>query len=390
MPYQDRWVIVREIGGGGQGKVFQAYDKFKFDLEGEIIPAFKDAIVSFSGAQTPDMKVRDFKQLYKGITKLIEMKDEKNHGALKILHEPNDARDSNLAYERIKKEIVAMSKVSHSNLIEILDSDKEGKWLVSKYYPLGNLAEFLKNQNPFTGNIVNALRAFRPLVTAVAELHKNGIVHRDIKPENIFLDFEGNLILGDFGLVYFIDDRQTRISATFENVGSRDWMPGWAYGCKIEDLKPSFDVFSLGKILWRMISDIPILRLWYFDEHPYDLSKRFPDARSISYLNAFFRQCIVEREDKCLPTAMELLDRVDEFLWYIDINTDGPGQDIVRRCKVCGRGNYYTVANQDLTAIGNFGLEPRGTGSFKIFSCGHCGHVQLFYLTDGKLPQAWQ
>jgi hypothetical protein len=71
MPYQDRWVIVREIGGGGQGKVFQAYDKFKFDLEGEIIPAFKDAIVSFSGAQTPDMKVRDFKQLDKGITKII-------------------------------------------------------------------------------------------------------------------------------------------------------------------------------------------------------------------------------------------------------------------------------------------------------------------------------
>ena len=42
---------------------------------------------------------------------------------------------------------------------------------------------------------------------------------------------------------------EDRITETFENVGSRDWMPGWAMGM-LADVKPNFDVFSLGKLLW--------------------------------------------------------------------------------------------------------------------------------------------
>ena len=150
------------------------------------------------------------------------MDDPSYHGALKVLHQPEDARNAATAQERIQREIEAMATIVHPNLLTILEADPDAEWFVSQFHPHGTLAE---NQHRFAGKFVEALRAFRPLVEGVAELHKQGIVHRDIKPQNVFLDAAGRLILGDFGLVFFTDERHTRISGTIENVGSRDWMP---------------------------------------------------------------------------------------------------------------------------------------------------------------------
>ena len=87
-------------------------------------------------------------------------------------------------------------------------------------------------------------------------MHGKGLVHRDIKPENIFVDESEQLVLGDFGLVFFMDRDRTRLSDAYENVGSTDWMPGWATRMRIEEIKPSFDVFSLGKTIWSMVLGI--------------------------------------------------------------------------------------------------------------------------------------
>src|SRR3972149_4165240 len=150
-----------------------------------------------------------------------------NQGALKILHQPKDARDFERAKERIEREIEAMTNLSHPNLLKILDADDDSKWFVSQYHFRGTLAN---NLNLFQGNISSALKAFRPLVEGVSLIHEKGYIHRDIKPQNIFLVSSDNLILGDFGIVFFQDPQHTRISDTYENVGSRDWMPGWATG----------------------------------------------------------------------------------------------------------------------------------------------------------------
>ena len=63
-------------------------------------------------------------------------------------------------------------------------------------------------------------------------------------------------MLGDCGLAIKMEN-QDRITMTFENVGTRDYQPPWSYTMPLQDVKPSFDVFSLGKLLWAMVSGKP-------------------------------------------------------------------------------------------------------------------------------------
>ena len=365
MGFEKRWEILEEIGAGGQGKVFRVIDLSEFNLD-RIRANIMRAINRFTGVIGPDKSITDFESFRKGVVDLIRMEDPIYHGALKVLHEPKDARDSERAEARLKIEIKAMSEIKHPNLLAILDYDPDAKWFVSEFHPKRTLVE---NKNIYTGKFISALKAFRPLVEGVSELHKNGYVHRDIKPQNVFISSNNNLILGGFGLVFFIDDQHTRISKTWENVGSHDWMPPWAMRMRIEDIKPTFDVFSLGKLLWAMVSDTPILQLWYFDKPHFNLEKKFPSTPSIRLANQLFKKCIVENEEDCLKNAMALLREVDNVLSIIDMNADVIGDRVTRTCKVCGIGRYRLVVNQDVTQTRNFGLSPRGESSFKIFIC---------------------
>ena len=240
------------------------------------------------------------------------------------------------------------------------------------------------------GNLLRALETIRPIVEGVATLHTRGYVHRDIKPENIFLDSNHKLVLGDFGLVYFEDEKHARISATYENVGTRDWMPPWAMGMRIDQVKPTFDVFALGKVLWSMVSGKPILPLWYFDKDSFNVEILFPESRSMKFANPLFAKCIVEEEADCLSDASKLLYEIDETIGRISFGADPIDLNVKRVCKVCGIGEYIHLSrNDDQMDTRNFGLEPAGARKMRIFTCSHCGNVQLFSY-QREIPPAWQ
>ncbi|UCB56731.1 MAG: protein kinase [Candidatus Omnitrophota bacterium] len=386
MEYSNRWRIIEHKGEGGQGKVYRVIDNDKFNIT--KIRTNIEKAVKYMGpvVAIEDIKKNQFELFKDAIVHLVKMEDPSNHGALKVLHSPQDARNAGLAEKRIEREIKAMSNISHPNLLKIIDADPDSKWFVSQFYPKETMAKHL---NKFTGDFAKALRAFRPLVEGIAKLHEKNNVHRDIKPQNIFLDSSDNLILGDFGLIFFTDQRHTRISGTWENVGSRDWMPGWAIGMRIEDVKPSFDVFCLGKVLWAMVSDTPILPLWYFDRPDFNLEKKFPSSRLMRLANSLLKKCIVEDEKNCLRDASELLAEVDNTLSIIDEGADRLDPDIERLCRVCGIGKYKLIADRDPNDMMQFGFKYVGTHSMKIFTCGYCGHVQLFSFHGNQKLSAW-
>ena len=402
MKYKNRWEKIELIGEGGQGKVFRVLDRNKVDLDPfafsraiktaleitehpETIKQIEEHVEESLRTGNPTVG----EQIQKSINEFVRAKDPINHGALKILHSPNEARNFDDAEERLKREMEAMKQTSHPNLLKIEDYNLDEKWFVSKYYPNGTLKD---RSGWFTGQVERTLTAIRPIVHGVATLHGKGLVHRDIKPENIFVDEGEQLVLGDFGLVYFTDRDHTRLSDTVENVGSYDWMPPWAMRVRLEEVKPSFDVFSLGKTIWSMVSSKSTpLPLWYHRREEFDVQLMFPRNPQMEFLNRLLDKCIVENEEECWPDASWLRVQIDDTLRAIKFGADPIG-DFNRPCRICGFGVYRQIADitdEYRTSTTNFGLEPKGSAGFKIFICDHCGHVQLFYGIDRKYPTAW-
>ncbi|MBN2578824.1 MAG: protein kinase [Pirellulales bacterium] len=382
MDFTRRWEIVELLGEGGQGKVYTAREKKIHDEKRKTI---SEAMREIAG-HTSYKNSREiaFDQFWKAIEDIRSETYSDGLVTLKVLHDPRDARDPKLAVERIKREMKAMSTISHKNLLRICDTDPDCRWFVADYHRKGTLA---KRHDLFKGDFPRALKAFRELVAGVAALHDKGIVHRDIKPDNIFLSVNDELILGDFGLVFFSDDQKTRISETFENVGSRDWMPSWAMGMRIEDVKPSFDVFCLGKVLWSMVSGKQFLRLWYWNKSDFDVEIMYPQSPFISFAKDLFSLCIVEEEYGCISDAGKLLSEVDRILDIINHEGDKLGDDIERFCRVCGIGKYTPSSE---TVIENSPIrKPAGNQLVKLFLCNHCGHMQMFLMSRDKLLPAW-
>jgi serine/threonine protein kinase len=383
-----KWEVIKSLGEGGQGRVYLVKDTEKTGRTSQKLSEIEQSIRQIPGLSYPEDREKSAEALVAAIKSLSETNDPKSLGALKVLHKPKEDSGFEKALGRMKREVDALQKLNHPNILRILDHNMEEAWFVGEYHPGQTLWE---HKEIFKGDIVRALPAFRPLVEAVAHLHKAGLVHRDIKPHNVFIACDGRLVLGDFGIVFFDDPNRTRVTDRYENVGSRDWMPGWAQGRRIEDTTSAFDVFGLGKLLWAMLSGASLLPLWYHHERAYELEEMFEKDDAIKWARIILDKCIVEKELQCLRSGSDLLLEVDTILLALNRHGQVVADGVVRNCTVCGLGRYESIANEDITSIHNFGLDPHGNSSFKIFTCSYCGHVELFHIGNpNSKPFAWK
>lgn len=70
--------------------------------------------------------------------------------------------------------------------------------MIMEYINGGELSDYIISKKRL--NEDEACRIFRQIISAIEDLHKNGIAHRDLKPENILLDSDRNVKIIDFGL----------------------------------------------------------------------------------------------------------------------------------------------------------------------------------------------
>lgn len=99
---------------------------------------------------------------------------------------------------RLKHEFRELAELVHPNLVRLheLLGDGHEWWIAMELVDGVPITEFLSARDPAQVRAVLA-----QLVEAVAAVHAGGKLHRDIKPANVLVDREGRVVLLDFGLV---------------------------------------------------------------------------------------------------------------------------------------------------------------------------------------------
>jgi serine/threonine protein kinase len=260
------WEKIRPLGSGGQSDVFLVRSpnraRQRGDALGKMRPAFHEA------------KMEEFSTFVWNHARPDELSEL---GALKVFKPRSHGiapEEQQQEQRRYADELEALSQIP-TGLPKMLAHGTRDHWIVTEYFPDGSLEGQISK---YKGNAKAALVAFRSLVETAKLIHERKWVHRDIKPANVFARTNTDLVLGDFGIVFFPDSYE-RMTATHERVGPRDYMPQWAdLGERLEEVTPAFDVYMLGKLLWCMVAGKLKLPREYHRRPSHDLEKLFPDS----------------------------------------------------------------------------------------------------------------
>ena len=197
-----------------------------------------------------------------------------------------------------------------------------------------------------------------------------------MKPENIFLsnDPGGDAVVGDFGLCHL--EGGERFTVTEEPVGGRNYMaPEWEDG-PVERVTPQCDVYSLGKILYWLMSEGRTFSREKHRGQRFDLVPRTEDIYMEHVSRLLDHMILVE------PAERWPLDRVrgelvvTKRLVVGEYNPVGPGA--FTRCTYCGIGRYHEMGNNTGGAVSDNFLKVGEPGDWRILVCSYCGHSQTF------------
>ncbi len=188
----DRYVVEGQVGSGGRGTVYRAYDR---------------------GAGT--------------------------WVAIKLLNPGAVAGE-----EELFRELRVARAIQHPNVCRIFDVIRDGErtFLTMEFASRGTLADTLRQGPDETPP--DRLRDVGGVIAGLAAIHAAGLLHRDLKPENVLRMQDGRLVLSDFGLARRID--QTQVTA--EHAGTPGYIaPELLSGAG----KPTVasDLWSLGVVL---------------------------------------------------------------------------------------------------------------------------------------------
>lgn len=198
--FAGRFQVVEELGRGGMGVVYRAFD-----------------------------------------TRLRE------EVALKVI-KPEIASDKK-ALERFSTELKLARRIVHRNVCRMYElMEHQGVRFISmEYVPGEDLKSFIKRARRL--DIGAAVAIGIQVCEGLAEAHRLGVVHRDLKPGNIMIDKEGNAKIMDFGIAR--SRLEKGITGEGRMIGTPEYISPEQIDGEVADARA--DLYALGVILFEMV-----------------------------------------------------------------------------------------------------------------------------------------
>jgi serine/threonine protein kinase len=221
--------------------------------------------------------------------------------------------------ERFEREAQAVAQIQHPNIAQIYEvGEVEGRpYLVMEFVSGGTLSEHLKNK-PQTP--AQAAELIETLAHAVHASHEAGILHRDLKPSNVLLTRDGAAKITDFGLAKRLQaDAASHATRTGDVVGTPAYMSPEQAGGVVRSIGPPTDVYSLGVILFEMLTGRPPFQtpdplstvLMVLSDDPVPPRRLQPSVPRD--LETICLKCLEKLPSKRYATAAELADDLSRF-----------------------------------------------------------------------------
>jgi eukaryotic-like serine/threonine-protein kinase len=230
--------------------------------------------------------------------------------ALKILHPELLV---SVAADRFLREIRLASRLKHPNIAQILDSGEQD-WLVyyvMSYVEGSTLRERLDSSLRLSP--AETMRFACDVLDALDHAHGRGIVHRDVKPANVVLSSQGAVLL-DFGIARAVavsgTDQLTRSGIA---VGTSSYMSPEQISA-VKEIDHRSDLYSLGCVMYECLAGRPpfvnrneaaVLQLHLTEPAP-DIRMLQPDTPP--YLASTITRALAKSPKDRWPSAMAMRD----------------------------------------------------------------------------------
>jgi TolB-like protein/Flp pilus assembly protein TadD len=162
---------------------------------------------------------------------------------------------TNAHLKRLRREAEAAAKLNHPGIVPVYEvGERDGTYYFSMRFVEGDCLDEVVSRGSIS--VQQAAELIAKVARTVHYAHEHGILHRDIKPGNILLDANGEPHLTDFGLARLVEQGST-VTGSLEVMGTPSYMaPEQAVGNNAA-VSSATDVYGLGAVLYELLTGHP-------------------------------------------------------------------------------------------------------------------------------------